>query len=133
MSCLYRWDELKMPTTLNVSTNTAVWEPGSLTGSPKMLPMKHVLSKVAKGPSPGAPIAMQLLTLTPKPVPASSPTATLPLPSTKLRSASSPMAVLLAPDVVFHGKITERIIFTGVIGEERAPPVGVVECTTYIG
>jgi len=37
-----------------------------------MLPMKQVLSRVAKGPAPGAPIAMQLLTLAPNPAPASS-------------------------------------------------------------
>jgi hypothetical protein len=34
--------------------------------------------------------------------------------------------------VVLHRKITERIIFTAVIGGERVPPMSVVECTTYI-
>src|SRR5439155_25948272 len=65
-----------------------------------MLPMKQVLSRVAKGPAPGTLIAMQLLTLAPKPVPASSPTATLLLPSTLASSASSPIAVLKDPVVL---------------------------------
>src|SRR6266550_4490838 len=100
MSCLKRRDDGATPTTLNWSTNTASWVAGSLSGSPKMLPMKQVLSRTAKGPSPGAPIAMQLLTLGPKPVPASSPIATLELPSTLLKSASSPTAVLKEPVVL---------------------------------
>jgi hypothetical protein len=56
--------------------------------------------KDSKRPCTGTLIAMQLLTLAPKPVPASSPTATLPLPSTLKRSASSPIAVLLEPVVL---------------------------------
>ena len=77
---------------------------------------------------------MQLLTLAPKPVPASSPTATLPLPSTLVTErVITDGCVAGARRVGFHGKITERIIFTAVIGEERVPPMSVVECTTYIG
>ena len=76
---------------------------------------------------------MQLLTLGPKPVPASSPTATLPLPSTLLRSASSPIAVLLEPDVLFSIARSPNALFSlAVIGCERVTPMGVVESTIDI-
>ena len=55
---------------------------------------------------------MQLLTLAPKPVPASSPIATLPLPSTFKRSASSPIAVLLEPDVLFSNARSPNALFS---------------------
>ena len=42
------------------------------------------------------------------------------------------MAVLLARCVVFHGKITERIIFTACIVRERLTTMGVVEESTAI-
>ncbi len=70
------------------------WLPGSLTGSPKMLPMKQVLSRSRKGPAPGAPIAMLLLAWT-RPEPAELPTATLLSPSMILSPDLQPTAVLL--------------------------------------
>src|SRR5438094_10335267 len=61
-----------------------------------MLPMKQVLSKVAKGPAPGTLIAIQLLTLVPKPVPAELPKQLFEFPL-RLLPASSPTAVLSEP------------------------------------
>src|SRR5205807_2465392 len=101
-----------------------------------MLPMKQVLLRVAKGPAPGAPIAMQLLTLGPKPVPASSPTATLNLPSTLLRSASLPGGVVskgidtggcvLRADRVVEQRTRAigRIVTGSGIAKERINPSG---------
>src|SRR5205814_1496980 len=61
-----------------------------------MLPMKQVLSRTAKGPAPGTLIAMQLLTLAPKPVPAELPRQVFEFPL-RLLPASSPTAVLSEP------------------------------------
>ena len=88
------------------------WLPGSLAGSPKMLPMKQVLSRTAKGPAPGTPIAMlSLLTLAPKPVPALRPIAMLELP-VLLKSAFVPTAVLKLPVLLLKSALLPTAVLS---------------------
>ena len=70
----------------------------------------------------------QLLTRAPNPVPASSPTQTFPLPSTRNLRASSPMAVLLVPDMM-PSKVTSPnasfsllVLFTLSFAVRQVPP-----------
>src|SRR5439155_1270965 len=98
-----------------------------------MLPMKQVLSRVAKGPAPGTLIAMQLLTLAPKPVPASSPTATLLLPSTlaslKDKTDKKPKAELYRPVVRLPRAPCPSAVL--LVGTEPGSGVSVALCTCW--
>jgi len=101
---------------------------GSLTASPKMLPMKQVLSKVAKGPAPGAPIAMQLLTLGPQ-------TGSGLVTDSDVRitvyvvieCVITDRCVKGASRVEKHGVIAYRIILVAGTIQERVAPMRVVE------
>ena len=83
-----------------VKTNTAVWVLGFANRLTEDAADEAGVIQVAKVPAPGAPIAKQLLTRAPNPMPASSPTQTFPLPSTRNLRASCRWLCYSLPDMM---------------------------------
>ena len=98
-----------------------------------MLPMKQVLSKVAKVPAPGAPIAMQLLTLAPQ-------TGAGLVTDSDIRITVYVVIECIITDrcvkgarrVEKHGVIAHRIILVAGTVQERVAAMSVVEGSAYI-